>query len=637
MMKRRELFAAAGALALTGCDPEEPSDGGYDYIVVGSGAGGGPLAANLARAGFRVLLLEAGSDQGARPVVRVPAFHPFATEDPAMRWDFFVRHFEDPVRLTEDPRATPKGVLYPRAAAVGGCTVHNAMILVRPHDSDWNDLAALTGDARFGAAQMNQYWKRIEACSYRNPEGDEGHGFDGWLGSSVADPALATNDPQLWGVLEAAARAWEKRVGKPNPDGKEELDAFLARDINAVSPVRDATEGLFMIPTSTKAGNRTGPRERIVDTIAAGHPLELLTEVLVTRVLLEEGDDGALVATGVEYAPGAHLYGADPLASGEATSARKTVRAKREVILCAGAFNTPQILMLSGIGPRAHLDAMGIEVRVDAPGVGSNLMDRYEFGVVNEMPADFEVLTGCSFDAAGAETNGDVDACMSAWSKDGTGPYGVNGTAVAAVMKSSVAEGDPDLFVFGLVGDFRGYEPGWSARLFADKRHVTIGVLKAHTRNHAGTVRLRSTSPFEPPDILFASFEDGTTAGGADALDLDALAEGVDLARAISSEMKAALGATEVSPASEATTPDELRSIVHARAWGHHASCSCPIGAAGDPNAVLDPKFRVKGTRNLRVADASALPRIPGFFIVAAVYMLSEKASDDILEAALDL
>ncbi len=622
----------AGGLS-AGCEEDE-ADAGFDYVIVGSGAGGGPLAANLARAGFAVLLLGAGDDQGDRAVMKVPAFHPFASDDANMRWDFFVKHFEDPARLAEDPRATPQGILYPRAAAVGGCTAHNAMILVRPHDSDWNYIAALTGDPSFRAEAMNVYWERLEACSYRSPGDPGGHGFDGWLGSSVADPGLATDDPQLFGVLEAAARAWEKRCGVAEADGKAELGRFLARDLNAITPYRDTTEGLFMIPTSTLEGRRTGPRERVLDTIAGGFPLTLRTGVLVTRVLFDHRASGTPRAIGVEYASGAHLYAADPAATSEGRAARTEVRAKREVILSAGAFNTPQLLMLSGVGPRAALEALGIEVVVDAPGVGRNLQDRYELGVVSELPRDFDVLAGCTFDAAAADAPDDADPCFAAWSKDGSGPYGVNGTAIAAVMRSSVADEDPDLFVFGLVGDFRGYEPGWSGRLFADKRHVTIGVLKAHTRNQSGSVTLRTASPFDTPDIAFRSFEDGTTSGDADVKDLDALVEGVTFARAIASELAIGLGAVEVSPASEATDDESLRAIVHQRAWGHHASCTCPMGGAGDPSAVLDNELRVRGVDALRVVDASALPRIPGFFIVAAIYMLSEKASDVILRGA---
>src|SRR5215510_6070689 len=105
----------------------------FEYIVIGSGAGGGPLASNLARQGHKVLLLEAGEDRGDSLTYQVPALHPQSTEDPTMRWDFFVKHYDDDQRQALDTKNTPQGVLYPRAGTLGGCTAHNAMITVYPH------------------------------------------------------------------------------------------------------------------------------------------------------------------------------------------------------------------------------------------------------------------------------------------------------------------------------------------------------------------------------------------------------------------------------------------------------------------------------------------------------------------------
>jgi choline dehydrogenase len=118
----------------------------YDYIVVGSGAGGGPLASNLAMAGYHVLLLEAGQDEGANPNYQVPAFACAGSEDPAMAWDYFVRHYTDDTQQRRDSKYVPEydGVFYPRAATLGGCTAHNAMITVYPQNNDWDSIAALT-------------------------------------------------------------------------------------------------------------------------------------------------------------------------------------------------------------------------------------------------------------------------------------------------------------------------------------------------------------------------------------------------------------------------------------------------------------------------------------------------------------
>src|SRR5690348_4644543 len=120
----------------------------FDYVVIGSGAGGGPVAANLAKAGYRVALLEAGGDD-ENTNYSVPVFHGFASEDPAYSWDYFVKHYEDADRRKRDSKYVPEkdGVLYPRAGTLGGCTAHNAMITVYPHNSDWDRIAKDTGDA----------------------------------------------------------------------------------------------------------------------------------------------------------------------------------------------------------------------------------------------------------------------------------------------------------------------------------------------------------------------------------------------------------------------------------------------------------------------------------------------------------
>ena len=250
------------------------------------------------------------------------------------------------------------------------------------------------------------------------------------------------------------------------------------------------------------------------------------------------------------------------------------------------------------------------------------------------MKSDFACLAGCTF---GRTAN---DPCMVAWEKK-KGPYVTNGLPMGVVKRSNVADGDPDLFFFGGPVRFRGYFPGYSNEVSADKRHFSWTVLKAHTNNRAGTVTLRSADPRDVPRIEFNHFETGTTDQGAHERDLQALAEGVAFARRMGTKAGdlmlddlPIIGGKfeEELPGRTYASDEAVKEFVKNEAWGHHASCTCPMGNDSDPMAVLDSRLRVRGTTGLRVVDASIFPHIPGFFIVAPIYMASEKATDVLLE-----
>jgi choline dehydrogenase len=606
----------------------------YEYIVVGSGAGGGTVAARLAETGRRVLLLEAGGDPLQIPAARaredyqVPAFHAFASENPALKWDFFVRHYGSEERQKKDPKFTAErgGVLYPRAGALGGCTAHNAMILVYPHNADWNTIADLTGDLSWKATNMRRYFERLEDCRHRPAYrwlqklcgfNLTRHGFGGWLSTERTDPMLALGDRDMMDVIMESALSAFDAMGDPLKQLKWLVKA--KHDPNDWRLVQSDSFGIRYTPLTTREHVRTGSRERIVD-LAAKCPDKLKIEVdaLVTRVLFDDGNR----AVGVEYLKGERLYRAHADPSGEPGENRR-VFATRETILCGGAFNTPQLLMLSGIGPKQELERHGIKVRLDLPGVGRNLQDRYEVSVVNRMREDWKAMASAKFDTS--------DPQYAQWAADKNGVYTTNGGALVVIKKSQRARPLPDLFCLGLLGQFKGYFPGYSESVARHHNYLSWVVLKGHTNNAAGTVTLRSADPRDLPEINFHYFEEGNDTKGED---LDSVVEGVKFVRAMTRELKRRkLIAEEELPGEQVQSDDEVREFVRNHAWGHHASCTCPIGPR-ENGGVLGSDFRVHGTQGLRVVDASVFPRIPGFFIVSAIYMIGEKAADAILADA---
>jgi choline dehydrogenase-like flavoprotein len=264
---------------------------------------------------------------------------------------------------------------------------------------------------------------------------------------------------------------------------------------------------------------------------------------------------------------------------------------------------------------------MGIATRVDLPGVGRNLQDRYEVGVVNRMNHPWEVLDGARF-AKG-------DPQYEEWDKSRSGVDTTNGAVLGVIKRSSDAQPVPDLLCFALLGYFKGYEPGYSAKFAQKLNYLTWAVLKGHTVNRGGEVLLRSKDPLDMPYVNFHYFEEGTDREGKD---LQAVVDGVKFVRTMTQGLKdQGLIEAEEIPGDEVQTDAQLLDFVRNNAWGHHASCSCQIGPANQ-DGVLSSDFRVHGTEGLRVVDASVFPRIPGLFILSAVYMIGEKAADVILQ-----
>ncbi|MGW4797386.1 GMC family oxidoreductase [Nonomuraea sp. NPDC004297] len=583
-------------------DPSETSI--YDYIVVGSGPGGGTVAANLAEAGFSVLVLEAGPPSGNEVYRDVPLFFAQATEDPEVAWEYWVQHNDGGKAAHGDMWVDEKdGVLYPRASALGGCAIHNSGIIMYPAHSDWDDIMELTGDTGWHHEAMWQHWQKVlewQAVSSKNPFAQ--------LESPRTDPGnliASLKDP-----------GWFLK-SMENTERSGELN-----DKNNVG-----TPGPWHLQIGIKGGVRHGVRDRLISAERNCPTLEIQCDALVEKILFEPGRTGPR-AVAVQFLNGRHLYQASPkfqeTTEEERATLRQVVRARREVIIAGGTYSTPQILMLSGIGPADHLREHGIDVLVDSPCVGTNLQDRREISVIDRYPLPeltenpYVGALVKSLSPAGPR----LSVCLSGWRADPEnsqlGQFGVP----CITYRTEGADGSAtNCVTIGVPIQFRAHHPDWVKEAFA---HVgqswTWLTLMGYTGDRNGYVRLRSGDPTHSPDINFRAFGNG--AGGAK--DLAALTQAIEMCRELN---RLEPGEGEIFPGPDV---QDLGDFIRKEHYGHHAACSNPLGRTIE-DSVVDSSFKVHGVEGLRIVDASVFPKMPGLFLIAAVQTLSQKASVDIL------
>lgn len=486
------------------------------------------------------------------------------------------------------------------------------------------------------AEHMRRLFVKLEKNQYL-PRGTPGHGFDGYLQTVAGDGNAFLSSPQATEVLESmAAEAGQNPADLPN---------ILTNDVNLLSHDRDQMIGLSSLTFhANSTWGRYSSRERVLDTLRAidrrgnKYPLELRLNSYATKVIFDKPKVGSKPrAIGIEYLEGKSIYQGDLRYNSSNKATPRRVYARKEVILSGGSFNTPQLLLLSGVGPSVDLNALKIPVIADRSGVGKNMQDHNEVAVIGQAAETFNFDAAPGFPRSQCTYGASGDPCYQQFLQ-GQGPYtepGLN-SDLTFLKTNHTNTNERDIAIFAGPFAFRGLWPATPNQTWMDPPN-TWGIhgVHMHGSNRAGYLKLRSADPTIMPEINFRHFH----TEGAEK-DIAAMKEFVAWGRRVFNRVKAPIGPVNITwpPCSGTVDADGSCSVftndedfIHQNTFGHHVTSTCSIGPDSDKNAVLDSNFRVRGVAGLRVVDASAFPRSPGAFPVLAVFMLSEKASETIL------
>ena len=526
-----------------------------DFVIVGAGSAGCAMADRLSAAGRSVVVIEyGGSDAG--PFIQMPG---------ALSYPMNMARYDWGYRTEPEPHLGGRRLACPRGKVIGGSSSINGMVYVRGHAHDYDHWAE-QGATGWAFADVLPYFKRMECWD------DGGHGGDpAWRGSDgpLHVSRGRRDNPLVRAFVEAGRQA-----------GYETTD-----DYNG-----EKQEGFGPMEMTVHRGRRWSAANAYLKPALARETCTLLRG-LARRVVIENGR-----ATGVEIARGGRV---------------EVIRARREVVRAASAINSPKLLMLSGIGPAAHLREHGIEIVADRPGVGRNLQDHLELYV--QMAAREPVSLYRYWNLLGKAYVG------ARWLLTRTGPGASNQFESAAFIRSAAGVAYPDIQFHFLPIAVR-YDGKAAAEGHGFQAHV--GPMRSASR---GDVTLRAPDPAAAPRIRFNYM--------SHASDWADFRTCIRLTREIfAQDAMAPFVRHEIAPGAEAQSDAALDAFIRDHVESAYHPCgTCRMGRATDPDAVVDPECRVIGVEGLRVADSSVFPRIPNGNLNGPSIMVGEKASDHLL------